>query len=658
MCGFAGYINNIENYDQNQNALLLEKFCSLLHHRGPDSKGIWFDQSEKVYLSHTRLSINDLTNNGSQPMKNATNDQVIVFNGEIYNHLKIRTQNLQKYNINWKSNSDTETLLQTINYLGVNESLKIFEGMFSFCLFDKNKKKIFLVRDKFGEKPLYYGVIGNNFVFGSELKIFNFFPNFNKKISKKALSMYLKYSYIPEPLSIYEKIFKLNAGEILELDLNKINYKNPKYFENLKKTKWYNLNVEYENNKNNKSPLINLDEILNESVSESLISDVEVGSFLSGGLDSSLISSIAQKHSKKKIKTFSICFKNDDYNEQVYSKMVSEYIKSDHKEIFVTNDEMFKYYEKIADIYDEPFSDSSQIPTSILSKFASENVKVCLTGDGADELFGGYNRYIFINKISYLSKFLPKYLGNSLSFIISKLSFRTLKLLSEYINKLFFSKNLVQLDNKLQKLGIILKDTSSETQMYLNLIEAIYDKNNSAFIYDDNDDYHYNNIFSKYNFNENLSSTEKIMNIDRDMYLTGDILHKVDRAAMHYSLETRVPFLNSKIVNFSSSLPLELKIKNQRGKYILRELSKKYLPKQISIRNKMGFSVPLNSWIRDYSDLFENNFHLNKEYLIELGFNFGSIISHFKQNKMQKRNWSTYLWNLIIFERWLKKYIL
>ena len=398
MCGLAGYLNKIKNFDENQNISLLQKFCSLLNHRGPDSKGIWYDINDKIFLSHTRLSINDLTQNGSQPMVNDLNNLVVIFNGEIYNHLHIRENLLKNYKINWKSNSDTETLLKTIEFYGVKKSLEMFEGMFSFCLFNKSSKKVYLARDKFGEKPMFYGVVDDNFVFGSELKIFNSFPNFKKKISKAALNLFLKYSYIPEPLSIYDKIFKLNAGEFIELDLKKLNFENPNYLENLKKIKWYNENSSKNFTENKDDSLKKLDRILNESVEESLISDVEVGSFLSGGLDSSMISSIAQKQSKRKIKTFAICFDESDYNEQKYSKLVAEHINSDHREYFVSSQDMFEYHEKLCEIYDEPFADSSQIPTTILSKFASESVKVCLTGDGADELFGGYNRYLFINK--------------------------------------------------------------------------------------------------------------------------------------------------------------------------------------------------------------------------------------------------------------------
>lgn len=657
MCGIAGYLNKIKNFDESQNISLLQKFCSLLRHRGPDSKGIWYDINDKIFLSHTRLSINDLTQNGSQPMVNDLKNHIVIFNGEIYNHLYIREKYLKNYKIDWKSNSDTETLLKTIEFYGVKKSLEMFEGMFSFCLFNKSSKKIYLARDKFGEKPMFYGVINDNFVFGSELKIFNSFPNFKKKISKTALSLFLKYSYIPEPLSIYDKIFKLNAGEFIELDLKKIDFENPNYLENLKKIKWYNENFTKNFIENKDDSLKRLDKILNESVEESLLSDVEVGTFLSGGLDSSMISSIAQKQSKRKIKTFSICFDDSDYNEQKYSRLVAEHISSDHKDYFVNSQDMFEYYEKICEIYDEPFADSSQIPTTILSKFASESVKVCLTGDGADELFGGYNRYLFINKIKSKTKLLPQFIKDNLSNFISNLDYSKLSVFSDILNKFVFSKKYPQFDDKLQKLGVILKDSSDEIKMYLNLIEVISDNKNPVFQNHNENNNFFESKSREYFTNKKQNIIEVLMAMDKNIYLTGDILHKVDRAAMFYGLETRVPFLNSKVVNYASSIPFDFKIKNQKGKYMIRELAKKYLPSEIINRKKMGFSIPLDNWITKNSNDFIENFIKKKELLLELGFNYESIINHFNQHKNKKKNWSHLLWNLIIFERWLKKYI-
>ena len=401
MCGIAGYINSIKGFDETQSVNVLKDFCNILKNRGPDSKGYWYDLKDEIFLSHTRLSINDLSENGSQPMTNSKKNLVIIFNGEVYNHLFLRNTYLQKYNIKWTSGSDTETILYMIDFYGLEKTLALSEGMFSFCLYNRNLKKAFLVRDKMGEKPLYYGFVNNSIVFGSQIKIFNYFPNFEKKISKDALNLFLNYSYIPEPFSIYENIYKLDAGEIAEIDLNDLDYISQKSFKKIKKKKWYNeASIIEQSNHEIVSLNVNkkvnyFDEILNESVKETLTSDVEVGTFLSGGIDSSLISAIAQKHSKNKIKTFSICFEDQDYNEQKFSKAVSDHIVSNHNEKFAKSADMFKFYNDITDIYDEPFADSSQLPTVLLSRFASKSVKVCLTGDGADELFGGYNRYSF-----------------------------------------------------------------------------------------------------------------------------------------------------------------------------------------------------------------------------------------------------------------------
>ena len=658
MCGISGFVNVLKNFDEGQNISLLKKFCKILDHRGPDSNGIWYDFKSKVFLAHTRLSINDLTPAGSQPMINQKNNHIIVFNGEIYNHLDIRKKILKDHNIIWQGNSDTETLLKTIECLGIKKTLDNLEGMFSFCLFDKKNNKIYLVRDKYGEKPLYYGSVNQNFVFGSELKIFSHFPKFNKRISKNALNLFLKYSYIPEPYSIFEGVFKLNPGEYIELNLSELNFNNLNYFKSLKKVKWFNQVLEQKRLIKKNDAIIQLDRILNLSIKESLTSDVEVGSFLSGGIDSSIVSAIAQKNSNKKLKTFSICFKDEEYNEQKFSKLVADHIKSDHKEFTVNNQNIFDYYEKIPDIYDEPFADSSQIPTAILSKFASENVKVCLTGDGADEFYGGYNRYVFINKINSFSKYLPKLIRSNLSKLIISMNFSSLVNLSNFLNKVFFSKNFVQFDDKLQKFGRILNDSSDAIKMYSNIIETFSNHKNPIFQNIDE-----NIIISKINLhnsetNHNLNDIEKIMKFDQDIYLTGDILHKVDRASMFYSLETRIPFLNSKVTQFASDLPYELKMSQSGGKYILKEIAKKYLPKQIISRKKMGFSVPLNNWIVKNSNEFITNIENKREIFSDLGFNHKNVISHFYDHKSQKKNWSSLLWNLIVFERWLDKYII
>ncbi len=578
MCGIAGYINSIRGFNETQSINILKNFCNILKNRGPDSKGYWYDLKDEIFLSHTRLSINDLSDNGSQPMTNSKKNLVIIFNGEIYNHFFLRNTYLKKYNIKWRSVSDTETILYMIDFYGLEKTLALSEGMFSFCLYNRNLKKAFFVRDKMGEKPLYYGFVNNSIVFGSQLKVFNYFPSFEKKISQHALNLFLNYSYIPEPFSIYENIYKLDAGEIAEIDLNNLDFISQKSYEKIKKKKWYNeaLNVNPHSQEigsfNINKKLKYFDEILNESVKETLTSDVEVGTFLSGGIDSSLISAIAQKNTKNKIKTFSLCFEDEDYNEQKFSKVVSDHIASNHKEKFIKPIDMFKLYNDITDIYDEPFADSSQLPTVLISRLASKDVKVCLTGDGADELFGGYNRYSFTKRIFSKTKFFPQFILNQVSELISNFNYKRLENLSKNINQILFKNSYPQLDDKIQKFGRVLNKSSS-IEMYLEIIKT--NRNWIKPLLKNN----YNSNFFDSKVNDilklkNLDPINLMMEIDKNIYLKGDILHKVDRAGMYYGLETRIPFLNSRIINFSSAIPLDLKVRNNQSKYIVRELAK------------------------------------------------------------------------------------
>ena len=655
MCGLAGFVNSKLVFKKTEIDEILSSFKSYLKHRGPDADGSWKDEVNRVYLAHTRLSINDLSQNGSQPMCSENEKYALVFNGEIYNHLEIRKKYLNKFHINWKSRSDTETLLKCIELLGIKQSLSLFEGMFAFSVYSKTHKKLFLTRDKFGEKPLYYGLVGNSLVFGSELKIFSYFPGFNKKISNVALSLFLKYSYVPEPYSIFDNILKVNPGEVVEIDLKNLDFNKEFFLQNLTKYKWYQ-NNHIKNKIDNKNDVIsNLDDILISSVKESLLSDVEVGTFLSGGLDSSLISSIAQKQNKNKIRTFSICFEDEDYNEQKYSRLVSDHIGSNHKEFMIKSFELSEYFEKLCDVYDEPFADSSQIPTLILSEFASKDVKVCLTGDGADELFGGYNRYLLTEKIKSKSKYVPHILKKLISSIVNNLNYKQLSKISKIINQTLLNDEIPQINEKLQKFGKIFHLSGSLIDMYLSLIEVSSNIKNPIFNYSNESDSFFLNDKSI------LESTEKdtiqdLMNLDKKFYLTGDILHKVDRAAMYYGLETRVPFLNSKVVNFSNEIDLHLKINNNQNKYILKQLAKKYIPDEIINRNKMGFSVPLDNWINKDSENMIGNLNKNKDFLINLGFNFDAILEHFEEHKIGKKNWSHLLWNLIIFNKWATKY--
>ena len=659
MCGIAGFFKNDHTIDFSYAKKISENMSISLEHRGPDYLNQWSSESDDVFFSHSRLSILDLSSNGNQPMTSKSNRFVITYNGEIYNHLELRKMIDKEKTINWNSSCDTETLIESIDLFGIRKTLNLIEGMFAFAVWDKKDKKLLLARDQFGQKPLYYGFVRNSIVFGSELKALKCYPNFNNKLSRVGIGFYLDYSYIQEPDTIYEDIFKVKPSELIIFDLKKYN-KKPFSLEKkeIQKIKW-NLNNKRKNYKLSDETLKNhletLEILLTKSVKETMLADVPVGCFLSGGIDSSLITAISQRISDKKIETFSIGFTQNEYDESAYAKKVSDYLGTNHNEYMIDPEKLYSIFDKVIDVYDEPFADSSQIPSIILSEFAKTKVKVVLTGDGADELFGGYNRYIYTNKIYFFLKFIPIYLRKKMSSYLFN-STKSINLFSKIINSINFTKyKIPQIRDKIEKFSIILKNSNDQMEIFFSLLKVNRELGNNIF----SNSYHLKKYFDNEIKNilndKNISSQNKMMIIDQNFYLNGDILHKVDRASMSVGLETRIPFLNSKIYDFSQNLPHNLKFKNGYGKWILRELSKKYIPEKIYMRKKMGFSIPLNKWIRLNSKKIKHNFIQNKDLLLENGINVESMNNYLKEHLDNKKDWSNYLWNIIVFERWLNK---
>ena len=655
MCGIAGFYKNNKGITTSLAENILKKMTNSLSHRGPDHLNYWYSEEDDIFFSHSRLSILDLSSNGNQPMFSKSNRYVITFNGEIYNHLEIRNKINKKKKIIWKSSCDTETLIESIELYGVENTLNMIEGMFAFAIWDKKKKQLYLARDKFGQKPLYYGFLGDSIVFGSELKAITCYQNFSNHISKSALGFFLNYSYIQEPDTIYKNIFKVMPSELITFDFKNKN-SNKKFL--IKKDKWsYFLKPNIDNKQNKKVSYYvdKLDEILTNAVKETMLADVQVGCFLSGGIDSSLISAISQKISNKPISTFSIGFVEKEYDESSYAKKVSNHLGTDHSELIIDSQKLYSIFDQVIDVYDEPFADSSQIPTIILSKFARKKVKVVLTGDGADELFGGYNRYIYINKVYLFLKLIPRSLKNKLSYFLFSSNI-IYKIVLKIAHVLSLSKyKIPQIKDKIDKFSKILRSSNSKMEIYFSLLKVNQDINKSFFQNSTNLDSYFTKEIKEILLNKKISDHDKMMTIDQNFYLNGDILHKVDRASMNVGLETRIPFLNSKVYEFAQNLPSDLKFNKGYGKWILRELSKKYIPSDIYLRKKMGFSIPLNKWIKINSKKIINNFQKNKQILIENGINVDNVNLYLKEHVDEKRDWSGYLWNIIIFERWLNK---
>ena len=642
MCGFAGFIDT-KSFSEN----ILYRMTEVLNHRGPDDRGIWINKDIGIGFAHTRLAILDVSQAGKQPMESRSGRYVIIFNGEIYNHLELRKEveyknNLQKNN--WLGYSDTETLLATIETWGIEETLKKLNGMFAFAIYDKKNQNLILARDRIGEKPLYYGWQNNTFLFASELKAIKEHPNFDNEINENIIPLYLKYNYIPEPYSIYKNIYKLKPGSFITILCNN----KSKNIE--EKDYWSLINNSYSNNisKITDREAINEFEILiQNSVSKQKLSDVPIGSFLSGGIDSSLITAIMQSQSRNPINTFTIGFNDKNYDESYYANKIAKHLGTNHNQWIVEPTDVFSMIPSLSEIYDEPFADSSQIPTYLVSKFAKKKVTVCLSGDAGDELFGGYNRYIWLSKIHSI----PIPIRNILSFSINRLSPTVWSKILNSFNPITPKKFKINMPgDRLHKLGNLLK-TSSYEDTYNNFVSTW---NNPKDVLINNKLLTGSESYWK-DFDFIKDHKMRMMILDILNYLPNDILCKLDRAAMSNSLETRVPFLDINVINFSMNLPLNMKIRNNKGKWIVRKLLNKYVPKKLFDRPKMGFGIPIDNWLRHdlkewASDLINQKNGINHDY-----FDRNTIKMMWNEHLSGKNNWQYHLWNILSFDSWYIK---
>jgi len=652
MCGFVGFLNNFDsNFNNNKN--IIKNMNNLINYRGPDDEGYWNDENHIIFIGHKRLSIVDLTPTGSQPMHSDNKQFTIVFNGEIYNHIEIRNLLTNSSNINFKGSSDTETLLEAFALWGIDDTLKKIKGMFSFAIWDNFNKILYLARDRAGEKPLYYTEIqkGNlsSFVFGSELKIFNAYPNFNKNINLEAVNYQQLYKYIPSPYSIYNNVYKLVPGSYIKYE-----------FYGMKKTiikYWTYDEVIYRS----KKKIINNDNLaiqnklknkLTKSIKGQLLGDVEIGAFLSGGIDSSLVVSIMQEHSLSKIKTFTIGFTDDEFNEAKNAKNISKYLKTNHHELYLDSSKLLDTIPYISNIYDEPFSDSSQIPTYLISKFASKHVKVCLSGDGGDELFGGYNRYIVTKKIWQYVRLLPYHVRLIISKMILIISPTKWGVIMKWCESFLLKNNkFVHYGDKMHKGAecLIAKDLN---ELYFALIS---DKKNNINDVLMNFSFKHMQI-SKYKYGD-LNSIEMLMRNDFINYLPNDILTKVDRAAMANSLETRMPYLDKDLIDLVWQIPLASKIQNNNSKYLLKNILNEYIPSELIEQTKKGFSIPLAYWLRhDLRDWVESCLTKHKIEKYDI-FNYKVVRECWNNHISEKFNNHAQIWNIIMMQSWLENNI-
>lgn len=645
MCGIAGFYLS-DDLNAHNYISCLPKMVSMLSHRGPDSSDYIYDKACKVGFAHTRLSIIDTSSAGSQPMESKSGRYIIIFNGEIYNHLDLR---IKLDNTSWRGHSDTETILACIEEWGFKKTLMYCVGMFSIALLDKKESRLKLAVDRFGEKPLYYSTYSGNFVFGSELKALKILPGLTLEVNRDVLSMYLRYKYIPAPYCIYKHVNKIEPGKYISIDLKNIkNCLQQETYWSFKET--VNTSQNQLIDISSTDFIKDLEDKLTLSVSRQMLSDVPIGSFLSGGIDSSLITTLMQSQSFKPIKTFTMGFADSAYNEAKYAKEISERLGTDHTELYVDSQMAIDIIQDLPKIYDEPFGDSSQIPTTLLSRLTREHVTVALSGDAGDEIFGGYNRHTSVAPLWNNMKYIPSIIRNGLSNNLSKLSPANLDSLYKKYNKFIPNKyQISHFGDQVQKISQILK-SKNEYEMYISLISSWDNPDKIVKGSKEIETF----LTSNSNYFDLDSFEHTMMAIDTLSYLPGDILTKVDRASMSASLETRLPFLDHNLVEFAWKLPIRSKIKKRTGKLPLREILYKYIDRDVIERPKMGFGIPIDTWLRGpLRDWAENL--LNEKRLIKEGFfNPEEIRYVWEEHLSGKKNWQDKIWTILMFQLWLE----
>jgi len=596
MCGIAGFIGN----DRKKISSMLDS----INHRGPDDRGVFTD--DKITLGHVRLSILDLSFHGHQPME--FDNLVIVLNGEVYNFKEIR-KSLKEYD--FYSNSDTEVVLKAFHKWGV-KAVDKFIGMFAFCIYDKKEKKLFLFRDRIGVKPLYYYFDGKNFAFSSEVRALKKYK-VDLEIEKDALCEYFQYGYIFDEISVYKNVKKVKPGCFLEIELDKLKIKEREYWSILPF-------FENQFNKSESKLIDELEELLVDAFSLRMVSDVDVGVFLSGGVDSSIVAAILQKHVGN-INTFTIGFKENKYNEAPFAKAVSEHIGSNHIEKYLSVNEAKEILDIFPKIYDEPFGDSSGIPTFLVSKLARENgVKVVLSADGGDEVFCGYRRY---------SEIVKRY-----------------KVLNKLPLKRIFSSFLIFNNYRIKHLKSLLRASSFE-EFYNLMVKSAKSFDVKNILGCDK-----NYLVNWFKIGEKFNPMQGMMLWDFYRYLPDDILVKVDRATMANSIEGREPMLDHRIIEFMAQVPFEYKYKNGESKYLLKKVLERYLPKKLIYRPKQGFGIPVFEWFsKDLLNLFEEYFKENDEFINMEYARF--LLGRFKNKKYVNINT---LWFILEYKMWKKEY--
>lgn len=650
MCGLAGFLGTGFSDSRDNAKSIVGRMTDTIINRGPDDSGTWTCEHGMVALGHRRLAIVDLSPAGHQPMAGPSGRYVMVFNGEIYNHLKLRSalETAGQAPV-WRGHSDTETLLAGFDAWGIQGTVERAIGMFAIAVWDRETRTLTLVRDRLGEKPLYYGWQGSGtqavFLFGSELKALRVHPSFENRVDRGALSLQLRNNYIPAPYSIYQGISKLPPGSLLTVSLSQREERVSQY--------WCAASVAEKGIANPftgtaEDAVDQLEVLLKDAISQQMMADVPLGAFLSGGIDSSTIVALMQAQSSRPVKTFTIGFNEVGYNEAEHAKAVAAHLGTEHTELYVTAQQARDVIPLLPQIYDEPFSDSSQIPTYLVSQLAKKHVTVSLSGDAGDELFCGYTRYQSAERIWSRVGMAPRVVRQLVAAGITSVSPQRWNRIGDGLqNVIPASLRVSAFGDKLHKGADVLTARNFDA-FYLGLCAHWPDP--SAIVLNG---YHPPTMLVEDAPRlPGFSRVQRMMALDMLSYLPGDILTKVDRAAMGVSLETRVPFLDHRVVELAWRLPQSVKVREGKSKWVLRQILYRHVPEALIERPKMGFGVPIGAWLRgplrDWAESLLDEQRLKQEGF----FHPAPIRKKWREHLSGQRNWQHHLWDVLMFQAW------
>ncbi|MCC9620608.1 asparagine synthase (glutamine-hydrolyzing) [Thalassospira sp. MA62] len=643
MCGIAGFAPLAEGgFDTFP---FFETMGKSLFHRGPDDAGIWTDPTERTTLIHRRLSVVDLSVSGHQPMQSANERFVICYNGEVYNADELRSS-LGGASVAFRGHSDTEAILESCAKFGIEETVSKLIGMFAFALWDCQEKELWLVRDRLGIKPLYWTLTAQGtLIFGSELKALRAHPDCPTEIDRDAAAGFMRHNYVAGAKTIYKGVGKLKPGHILRY---KHDMDRPEIAPYWGLGDTFTRKTTTPASSSDSTTIDALEGLLKDAVGRRMIADVPLGAFLSGGIDSSLVTALMQSQRDTPIRTFSIGFETAQHNEAQYAAEVAKHLGTDHTELYVTAKDALDVIPKLAEMFDEPFADSSQIPTYLLSSLTREHVTVALSGDGGDELFGGYERYFTAMRINNKLCRLPRPVRQTLSRLITCVSPDGWNQIAELLPE---SKRPKNTGDRAHKLAAMLN--GSPDDIFRSLVS--HWENPDELVIDGNEP---KGILWDKTLPERIPDfLTRMQYMDSATYLTDDILTKVDRASMFDALEARVPLLDHRVVEFAATLPNHMKVRNGQGKWILRQILEKYVPKHLFDRPKMGFGVPLDAWLRgELRDWAEDL--LSKETFDRHGLlRRDPIMKKWQQHISEQANWQYHMWDVLMLHAWANKYL-